>query len=256
MPRALYLVVPVLDEAPNLDRLFAGFRTIAAEQGELFDVAFVVVDDGSNDGTGELARHLGDGLDVTVLVHEVNRGPGSAFGTAFEHLAPRLRPDDQVVTLEGDNTSRHELLPLMLRRSEEGHDAVFASPYLYGGGIVHTHLLRILLSHIANTFVKEMLGIHGILTVSSFYRLYRGDCLQRLQRRYGDRILERSGFESMVEMTMKMIHMQMSISEVPMVLDTSLREGKSKLRPTRTALGYLALYKRKAEWFADAPRGR
>jgi hypothetical protein len=51
---------------------------------------------------------------------------------------------------------------------------------------------------------------------------------------------------------MKMIYLRMGISEVPMVLDTSLRAGKSKLKLTRTALGYLALYRHRRGWRREA----
>ena len=224
--RALYIVVPVFNEAPNLERLFDGLRAAAREAVD-FRVAVVLVDDGSTDDTPELARAVAAGIDLTVLVHDTNRGPGHAFGTAFEYLAPRIASDDLIVTMEGDNTSRTELIAAMLRRVEEGHDAVFASPYMYGGGILHTRASRVMLSHIANTFVKEFFGVHGLLTVSSFFRLYRGSCLRRLQECYGERIVQRDGYESMVEMVMKMTYLGMSISELPMVLDTTLRAGRT-----------------------------
>lgn len=248
MADALYVMAPVFNEAENLPRLFDAFREIAAEHGERFAVSFVLVDDGSTDGTPTLARELADGVDLTVLEHGTNRGPGSAFATAFEHLASRIGPGDSIVTMEGDNTSRHDLLRLMLRRAEEGHDAVFASPYMYGGGILHTTPIRMFMSHAANLFVKELLGVHGLLTVSSFYRLYRGGCLQRLQAAYGDRIVERRGYESMVEMVVKMTYLGISISEVPMVLDTKHRAGKSKLKIRKTVLGYMALFRAKRGW--------
>jgi dolichol-phosphate mannosyltransferase len=247
MASCLYVIAPLLDEAPNLPRLFDAFRDIATDR-EPESCAIVLVDDGSTDGTAAAARELANGLDLTVLEHGVNRGPGAAFGTAFEFLAGRLDADDRVLTLEGDNTSSHEILGRMLQRADEGYDAVLASPYMYGGGIVHTAPLRITLSHIANAFVKEFLGAHGILTVSSFYRLHRGDCVMRLQAQYGPRIVERAGFESMVEMLMKMINLRMTICEVPMVLDTSRRIGASKLKLGRTVRGYLALYRLKRRW--------
>jgi dolichol-phosphate mannosyltransferase len=245
--RTLYVVVPVLNEAPNLERLFGGLRATEAEVVD-FDVRIVLVDDGSTDGTGELARVHGAWADVTVLTHETNRGPGAAFGTAFAYLAGRVEPDDFVLTMEGDNTSRSELIAAMLRRAQEGHDAVFASPYMYGGGIVHTSTTRVLISHLANSIVKELYGVHGLLTVSSFFRLYRGAALRRLQDCHGPRIVERSGFESMVELVMKMMYLRMSISELPMVLDSSRRVGPSKLNITRTAIGYLSLLRYKRSW--------
>jgi dolichol-phosphate mannosyltransferase len=245
--RSLYIVVPVLNEAPNLARLFEGLRAAQRELSGL-DVHILLVDDGSTDGTPELAREVAADLDLTVLMHGTNRGPGHAFGTAFSHLASLLGPDDIVVTMEGDNTSRTELIAAMLHRAKEGHDAVFASPYMYGGGILHTQPTRVVLSTIANTFVKEFFDVHGLLTVSSFFRLYTAATLRRLQERYGERIIERAGFESMVEVVMKMVYLGMTISEVPMVLDTSLRVGESKLNTRRTIIGYLSLYRRKRDW--------
>lgn len=245
--RSLHIVVPVFNEAPNLARLFEGLHGVVAEAATL-DVRIVLVDDGSSDGTPQVARSAAGGLDLTVLEHGRNRGPGYAFGTAFEYLAPRIGSDDLVLTMEGDNTSRTELIGWMLRRIEEGHDAVFASPYMYGGAILHTRRTRVLLSHIANTTVKELFGVHGLLTVSSFFRLYRGASLQRLQACYGDRILERNGFESMIELVMKMMYLGFSISELPMVLDTTRRVGPSKMNVRRTAIGYLALSGYKRAW--------
>jgi glycosyltransferase involved in cell wall biosynthesis len=235
-----------------MPRFFDGLRLVA-EQQPARETQIILVDDGSSDGTADAARTASDGLALTILVHERNRGPGYAFGTAFEHLADLVGEDDSVVTLEGDNTSRTELLATMFKRAdEERHDAIFASPYMYGGGILHTRTSRVLMSHVANTFAKELLGLHGLLTVSSFFRLYRGSTLLRLQRCYGPRVIERNGFESMVEVAMKMMYLQLSISEVPMVLDTSQRIGKSKLKVSRTALGYLALALRKREWQSRA----
>lgn len=244
----LYMVVPVFNELGNLERLFGSFRTVAADYGADYDVRFVMVDDGSTDGTGPAARELAGPLDLVLLTLEVNRGPGEAFATAFRYLAPRLRDHDWVVTLEGDNTSRHELLRQMFHRSREGYDVVLASPYLYGGGITNTSPLRVFMSHMANAFVKEFLGIHGIMTVSSFFRLYRATTLKKLQAHYGPGIVERRGFECMVELLMKMIYLRTTISEVPMVLDTNLRAGKSKMKLVRTIRGYLSLWPQSGAW--------
>jgi dolichol-phosphate mannosyltransferase len=247
----MYVVVPVFNEAPNLKALCDAFRHLQAELG-VDRLQFLLVDDGSTDETVAVARSAAAGLDLEVLAHETNRGPGAAFATAFAYLAPRLKPDDWVVTMEGDNTSRHELVKQMLVRADEGFDAVFASPYLYGGGFTQTSLLRKFLSAGANLMVKELLGIHGILTVSSFFRLYRGTTLLRLQSAFGPGIVERVGFESMVEMVMKMTMMGITISEVAMLLDSSRRKGKSKMKLLRTIAGYLALWNYKAGWAGRA----
>src|SRR5262249_6909831 len=181
-------------------------------------------------------------LPVEVLRHDVNLGPGRAFATGFRHLARRLGDADWVATMEGDNTSRLETLRQMLVRRREGFEVVLASPYMYGGGLSHTSPLRIVLSHVANGLVKELLGIHGILTMSSFFRLYAAPTIKRLQARHGDEVLETPGFECMVELLAKLIQAGATISEVAMPLDGSQRLGKSKMRILRTVRGYLRLF--------------
>ncbi len=245
---SLYVVVPVYNEADNLERLFASFRLLHTEYTDRHHVQLVMVDDGSTDDTVRLANELGEGLDLTVLSSATNKGPGSAFAMGFEYLASRITDSDWLVTLEGDNTSRRELLRHMFHRVREGYDVVLASPYMYGGGITNTSALRIFISHIANAFVKEFLGVHGIMTVSSFFRLYRGSVIQQLHQYYGAGIIERRGFACMIELLLKMMYLGVTISEVPMVLDTNLRAGKSKMKIMRTILGYIALSRRLKAW--------
>ncbi|MDF3065691.1 MAG: family 2 glycosyl transferase [Polyangiaceae bacterium] len=248
----LFVVVPVFNEAANMDRLFDACSDIHRELGARHAVRFVLVDDGSTDGTSEAAKQAAGGLPLEVLRLSVNQGPGRAFAAAFRHLAPQLRETDWVVTIEGDNTSRLELLQQMMTRAAEGFDVVLASPYLYGGGISNTNAYRVFLSHVANVFVKEGLGLHGIVTMSSFFRLYRGSAFMRLQAAFGPEIIDRSGFESMIELLLKIVYLRMSVSEVAMKLDTSRRAGKSKMKVARTALGYLTLWREKALWRRSA----
>jgi dolichol-phosphate mannosyltransferase len=250
----LHVVLPALDEAPNIPRVLDSIRCVAGAFGARAETRVVLVDDGSSDGTAGAARAHARELELTVIRHESPHGPGRAFRSALEHLSPDLVDDDLVLTMEADNTSRVELVETMGRRLDEGYDVVLASPYMYGGGILQTTPTRVMLSHLANAFVKEFLGIHGILTVSSFFRLHRGAAVRRLQRHYGPGVFERAGFECMVEALMKMTYLEMRIAEVPMVLDSSQRIGSSKMRVARTARGYLALFAKKRRWLAAAGR--
>ena len=69
-----------------------------------------------------------------------------------------------------------------------------------------------------------------------------------MQMVFGPAILERKGFESMVEMVMKIAMLKLSLSEVAMELDTSLRKGKSKMKFLQTIKGYLVLWYYKKKW--------
>lgn len=249
--RSFFVVVPVLNEAPNLDRLLSAFRELVAEFGADHTMIFLLIDDGSTDHTADLARKLAGGLDLRVLRHEINMGPGRAFATAFEYLGTRISAGDWVATMEGDNTSRHQLIGQMLVRSREGYDVMLASPYQYGGGIENTSGLRVLLSHVANGFLKSAIGLHGFLTMSSFFRLHSATTILRLQACYGPAIIERAGFEGVVEMLIKMVLLKTRVTELPMVLDTSRRVGKSKMKVLRTIRGYLTLAFTRPRWIAQ-----
>jgi dolichol-phosphate mannosyltransferase len=244
----LYVIVPVLNEEGNMARLMDSLHRMADALRDEVSVEVILVDDGSTDKTTESARELAGQLPLRTLVHPQNRGPGAAFGTAFQSLVGRLLPTDYVLTIEGDNTSRLELLQQMMTRMKEGFDVILASPYLYGGGIQNTTTFRVILSDVANSFVAKAIGLQGFVTMSSFFRLYRASAILKLQGVYGNEILERTGFESMIEMLMKMAFLGFGISEIAMKLDTAQRVGKSKMRIGKTIIGYLTLWQDKERW--------
>ena len=248
----LFLVVPVYNESANLVSLFDSLHKLAKDYKKTFRVEIIMVDDGSTDQTATMAKNLAKGINMHLIIHPENMGPGFAFANAFEHLASRLHDLDIIVTLEGDNTSRVDLIQQMLHRLEEGYDVIFASPYLYGGSIKNTSTFRFFLSATANLFVKELLDIHGLQTVSSFFRMYKAKFLLNMQKVYGPQIVCRRGFECMTEMVMKMVYLNARISEIEMILDTAQRVGKSRMKLFQTIVGYFALLKYKKVWRLQA----
>lgn len=242
----IHVVVPVFNEAGNVLAMIGQVRDGLDPLGLPYRI--VIVDDGSTDGTADIVlRPSDDGRPVTVVRHGVNRGPGAAFRTGFLHVLQAADPLDVVVTMEGDQTSDPRILMRMLHRVwEEGDDIVLASCYLYGGGIRGTNLHRVALSHIANGLMKKALGLSGLATLSSFYRVYQVSALQAMVRRYGDGFISAPGFECMVEVLYRAAQLRLRISEVPMTLDGARRTGRSKMRVLRTSLAYLRLAARGA----------
>ena len=246
----LYTIIPIYNEENNINQLIQSITNFVNHYNK-YECVFIIVNDGSTDQTVEVLQTNDDKLPHVLLNHEKNNGPGYAFGSGFEYIADIIKPEDYVITMEGDNTSRFNIIEIMLSRSiREGLDLILASPYAYGGNLGDTNIFRSILSHFANGFVKITLGIHGIHTMSSFFRVYKGSLIKKLQKRYGKRILERSGFESMMELLMKIIALDATISEVPLKLNTANRPGKSKMKIIKTGLGYLSLWKDKSRWMS------
>lgn len=236
----IHAVVPVLNEEPNIPGLVARLKEALRPEAP-YRVLFV--DDGSTDRTVEAIQNQGS--EIQAVSHPKNLGPGAAFRTGFLHVLKTLQPADRVLTLEGDGTSDLSVLPRMLSRiRHEDDDIVLASCYLFGGGIKGTSLHRVGLSHLANGLVKQTLGLSGLATLSSFFRLYQGRALLRLRESFGERLFESDGFESQIEILHLAARLKLRISEVPMVLDGSRRLGSSKMKILRTSLAYLRLVAR------------
>jgi len=238
---SLYAIVPLFNEAQNVQALADSFGRLERALSQEFKLFALFVDDGSGDQTTDLLGQKKPAAFFEILKHPENLGPGAAFATGFSRLQGTLKPGDWVMTLEGDATSTPETILRMLRRRQEGYDVVLASPYLYGGGFSHVPLFRLLISHLANSLVKIVLGIRGIATFSCFLRLYRGETILALQQAYGPGIVGSKGFEAMVELLGKLVVMKASISEIETRVDWTLRKGKSKMRIVKTALGYFKL---------------
>lgn len=241
----LWFVVPALNEAANLPRMARGLAAACAQQEELFHL--VVVDDGSSDGTGDVVRAELPGR-CTVLRHATNQGPGAAIRTGFAHVIEIAGPDDLVVTLEADGTSDLTILPALATLTRVGFDVALASPHAVGGGIEGTTWTRVGISSSANLLCRVVLGIRGVSTYSSFYRVHTVAILRALFARYGEATIQERGFSYAVEMLAKLQRIDARVCEVPMRLDATQRIGKSRMKVLPTTLGYLRLFRRLGPW--------
>jgi glycosyltransferase involved in cell wall biosynthesis len=111
--KAVAVVIPAWNERDSLPLVLA-----ALPDGQVDRV--VVVDNGSSDGTGEIAARLG-----ADVVSEPRRGYGSACLAGVARL--RASPPDVLVFLDGDFSDRPEELPRLLAPIGAGADLVIGS---------------------------------------------------------------------------------------------------------------------------------
>lgn len=112
------LVVPAYNEAPNVPRLVRSIRNTFEEFGLTGEV--LLVDDGSTDGTGDLARAEGDGWPaLRVLAHRVNLGKTEALLSAAAATDRKY-----LVLFDADLQHRPDEIPRFLDKLAEGWDIV------------------------------------------------------------------------------------------------------------------------------------
>lgn len=122
-------------------------------QARRFVDTVIVVDDGSDDATGEIAR----AASALVLRHQVNQGKGKALATGLKY-ARELQPR-AVVILDGDGQHLPTEIPAVLAPVLNGEaDMVVGSRYLNGHSRVP--FLRVMGHHVFNFFTNRTSGVH------------------------------------------------------------------------------------------------
>ncbi len=230
----LYFLIPVYNEEENIPELAENLLGIIPDERKFF----VFVDDGSADRTVEMIRGSFAEDSFHIITKPENKGPGDSFNLGFEYLLGLdLLNDDLIVTIEADNTSDIKILERMVLNARSGYGLVLASPYAQGGGFEETTFFRKVLSFLANTILRFCFDVK-VLTLSSFYRVYKPEILRLIKAKYGT-IIEEPGFICMVEILIKAIRCKAEIIEVPMKLYSAKRKGKSKMKIFKTGKSYL-----------------
>jgi dolichol-phosphate mannosyltransferase len=211
------MVVPTYNEALNLEAVIARLR--AAQP----DVDVLVVDDGSPDGTGDIADRLAAAdTGVTVLHRARKEGLGAAYRHGFQVALDRGY--DVVGEMDADGSHQPEELQRLLDALQDA-DLVIGSRWVPGGSIVNWPLTRELLSRGGNLYTRVLLGIR-VRDATAGYRLFRRSTLERIHLES----IVSLGYVFQAELAYRTVQEGLRVTEVPIEFVERVR-GDSKMSP-------------------------
>lgn len=140
----LLIVIPAYNEEKNIVRVV---EELNANYGQ-FD--YIIVNDGSRDGTAQLCREKG----YPLVDLPVNLGLAGAFQTGLKYAWQHGY--EYAIQFDGDGQHRPEYIQPMLDKIQEGYDIVIASRFLEEK---KPHSMRMLGSNLIQTALKSTTGV-------------------------------------------------------------------------------------------------
>ena len=211
------VIIPTFNELENLPLIMGRVHKA------LPDVHILVVDDGSPDGTGQLADELAlaDPDRVHVMHRDAKDGLGAAYLAGFAWGLGRQY--SVLVEMDADGSHAPEQLYRLLDAIDKGADLAIGSRYVEGGTVRNWPWRRLVLSKTANTYSRVLLGV-GIHDITAGYRAYRREVLEKIDLS----AVDSKGYCFQIDLTWRTINNGFSVVEVPITF--SERElGVSKM---------------------------
>jgi dolichol-phosphate mannosyltransferase len=218
MPGA-WLILPTYNEAENLERIVRAALPRLAEATAEHRV--LVVDDGSPDGTGDIADRLAAELARVEVLHRASKeGLGRAYLAGFEHALSR----DAELVLEMDADFSHDPadLPRLIRAADDA-DLVLGSRYVRGGGVENWGLRRRVLSRGGSFYARVILGV-PVRDLTGGFKCFRRETLEGID--YRETHADGYGFQ--IELTYRAVSNGYRVKEIPIVFRDRER-GTSKM---------------------------
>jgi glycosyltransferase involved in cell wall biosynthesis len=204
------VIIPARDEVSLIGGLVSGIKKSLSE----YPHEVTVVDDGSVDGTGEVAARSG----AIVVTHEKNQGKGAAMKSGVE-----VSKGDIIVFLDGDGAHNPKDIPQIIAPIIKGEaEFIIGSRALPGSEVSISPFTRRLSNSLASlvisgiisfllplvTLFRRPLKYIKITDCTSGFRAIKKESWQKLS-------LISDGFQVETEMIFEAARNGLSITEVP-----------------------------------------
>ncbi len=210
------ILLPTYNERENLENM------VAAIGRELPDAHVLIIDDGSPDGTGDIADTLAEAHPGIFVQHREGKlGLGTAYLGGFRWALQRGY--QHVFQMDCDFSHDPADLPRLLERSRRGADLVIGSRYVSGGGTEDWSLLRRFISKGGGFYSRLVLGV-GVRDLTAGFKCFRRQGLETMAL---DSIRS-EGFSFQIEVNYLASKTGLRIVEVPVIF-RDRQEGTSKM---------------------------
>jgi len=221
------VIIPCFNEQGGISAVIEDLKSILKQSSLKYEI--VVVDDGSTDQTGDIARKAG----ATVIEHGVNRGYGAAIKSGV-----RLAKYDYICITDGDGTYPPKVIPNLVVAISDGADMSVGSRT---GNKVKIPLIRRPAKFMITKIAESIAGV-SIPDLNSGLRVFKRTHVNMFLG-----ILP-NGFSFTTTITLALLTNGFRIDYLP--IDYETRVGDSKIRPISDTLNFVTLILRMALYFA------
>jgi dolichol-phosphate mannosyltransferase len=213
--RRTLIIIPTYNERENLENILAAIHDVVPH------VHVLIVDDGSPDGTGDIADRLRRGDErIHVLHREGKLGLGTAYIAGFKYALER--DYERIFEMDADFSHDPKYLPQMLAACET-HDLAIGSRYVTGGGTENWGVARRFISRGGGLYARTILGV-SIRDLTAGFMCYRRETLEAIDLD----AVSSTGYVFQIELKYRVHKLGRSIVEIPIVFPDRVA-GVSKM---------------------------
>ena len=211
-----YIVIPTYNEKGNIEHMVRALFELKID-----NLAVLIVDDSSPDGTADIVRNLQQEFPrVQLLVRENKQGLGPAyiagFTYALEHGA------DAIVQMDADFSHDPNDVPRLLHALQDA-DLVIGSRYSHGISVINWPLRRLLISVFGNVYTSVVTGM-PFKDATGGFKAWRAQTLRDIDMP----TVHADGYGFQIAMNHRAWKQNKRIKEIPIIF-TERRDGQSKM---------------------------
>jgi len=199
------VIIPAHNEEKVIEKTLK--KTLDVLKRAKFAYEIILVDDNSNDKTGEVAEKLSRKNKRIKILHKKARkkgptGMGSALKFGFKHST-----GDILIPFMGDLSDDPRHIPKLVNKLLDGYDVVCGSRFIKGGHLKDYPKAKFLINRLWNNVFDFLFGL-GIKDTSNAFKAYRREVIKKIKPKS-------NGFDITAEIVLKAHILKFKIIEVP-----------------------------------------